>query len=404
MLEYSGQASETLHMEPRTSQAESGRETDSPAGTAYRWDVPGRSATIFIDYDLVDRLGFEIMRGFGAVPKRGAEVGGILLGSAEMGDRMVVRIEDFVGVPCEHLRGPSYVLSEKDMQAFDEALERWRPAPDKRIYVVGYFRSNTRDALQLSPEDLEILETRFPGSSAVCLQVKPYATRASEATFFIRENGQFPTECRPAAFAFRRKEMGGGKPARRPRGAEDGGLDSAREAESVSPGVPATGSVPVFPAPAFSSPPGVPLAPAAVPLAPAARPRTGWFWIPLSFIFLLLGVVMGFQIALTYRNQQPLTAASDPYALDLSVVQFGDSLHLKWNTEAAAFGTARRGVLHIQDGDNQKEVELKQEDLTRGGALYRNSSSNVKFRLEVFPRDRNSVVESVELRLLDTRK
>ncbi|HEY3441552.1 MAG TPA: hypothetical protein VGK29_12395 [Paludibaculum sp.] len=392
-------------MEPRSSQAESGRESDSPAGAAYRWDVPGRSATIFIDYDLVDRLGIEIMRGFGALPKRGAEVGGILLGSAEMGDRMVVRIEDFVGVPCEYLRGPSYVLSEKDMQAFDEALERWRPAPDKRIYVVGYFRSNTRDVLQLSPEDLEILETRFPGSSAVCLQVKPYATRASEATFFLRENGQFPTGSRPAAFAFRRKEMGGGRPSRRPRGAETFGLDAAPETEPFSSSEAVAQPTPAFSTPTFGLPPAaIQPAPAGASLAPPARPRTGWFWIPLSFIFLLLGVVMGFQIALTYRNQQPLSTAADPYALDLSVVQFGESLHLKWNTEAAAFSTARRGVLHIQDGDNQKEVELKQEDLARGGALYRNSSSNVKFQLEVFPRDRNSVIESVELRLLDTRK
>ena len=105
-------------MEPRTSQAEFGRETDSPAGTAYRWDVPGRSATIFIDYDLVDRLGFEIMRGFGAVPKRGAEVGGILLGIAEMVDRMLVLVVDFFVVPCEYFHGQCYVFSEKELPVF----------------------------------------------------------------------------------------------------------------------------------------------------------------------------------------------------------------------------------------------------------------------------------------------
>ena len=156
--------------------------------------------------------------------------------------------------------------------------------------------------------------------------------------------------------------------------------------------------------PAFGIAPALDPAPAQELLTPPAKPRTGWFWIPLSFIFLLLGVVMGFQIALTYRNQQPANTSADPYALDLTVVQFGESLHLKWNTEASAFHNARRGVLHIQDGDNIKEVELKQEDLSRGGALYRNATSNVKFRLEVFPRDRNGVSESVELRLLDTRK
>ena len=299
MLEYSGKAIDTDDMEPLPFQAESGRESEAPAASTFHWDVPGRSTTIFIDFELVDRLGFEIMRGFGAVPKRGAEVGGILLGSAEMGDRMVVRIEDFVPVPCEHLRGPSYVLSEKDMKLFDEALERWRPAPDKRIYVVGYFRSNTKELLQLSPEDLDILETRFPGSSAICLQVKPYATRASEATFFLRENGRFPTESQPAAFPFRRKEMGGGKMPRRPRGVEAQTEEPAPAPESTATSNATEEAAPAWPMLTFGMSPPPDPAPAGTLLTPQAKPRTGWFWIPLSFIFLLLGVVMGFQIALT---------------------------------------------------------------------------------------------------------
>ncbi len=412
MLKSSGQAggrsNESLHMEPISSQAEQERDSEAVSGTTFQWHVPGRPATIFIDFDLVDRLSFEIMRGFGAVPKRGAEVGGILLGSAEVGERTVVRIEDFVAVACEYLRGPSYLLSEKDMQAFDEALERWRPAPDKRIYVVGYYRSNTREVLQLSPEDLDILETRLPGASAICLQVKPYATRASEATFFLREDGRFPTESRPAAFPFRRKEMGGGKPARRGPGPKSNGGETAPEAENGAPS--AALEEPIVSAPLLTrndeaSPEVDPIdIDEAEPTTPPVKARTGWFWIPLSFIFLLLGVVLGFQIALTYRGQQNAAAPPDPYTLELTVAQFGDSLHLKWNSEAAAFRAAKRAVLHIQDGENAKDVELKAEDLSRGGALYRNSTQNVRFRLEIYPRDRTSVTESVELRTLETQK
>ena len=120
-------------------------------------------------------------------------------------------------------------------------------------------------------------------------------------------------------------------------------MDTAPENEPASPRVAAAEPVPAFPVPTFGLPPTL-QAPAAGPLVPPARPRTGWFWIPLSFIFLLLGVVMGFQIALTYRNQQPRSTAADPYALELTVVQFGENLHLKWNTEAAAFSTARSAL------------------------------------------------------------
>ncbi len=387
-------------MEPFSSQPETGRETTEVAASTFQYDIPGLAMSVVIDFDLVDRLSMEIMRGFGAVPKRGAEVGGILLGSADMGDRTTVHIEDFVSVPCVHLHGPSYILSEADSPAFAEAVERWTPAPDKRIYVVGYFRSNTRDQFQLGGEDQELLETHFPWPGALCLLVKPYATKPSEARLFVREDGAFRPDEPQGSFPFRRRELGGGKPPRRARPSDR----QSEAAESSSPGL-----TPLMEeAETEIEPPRFLTVGASssseTETSERAKPRTGWFWIPLSFIFLMLGIVLGFQIALAYRNQQNGRPAGDPYALDLAVVQFGENLHLKWNTEAAAFHQARRGVLHIQDGDNSKVVELKQEDLSRGGVLYRNATNNVRFRLEVYPRERNSVGESVELRLLDAPK
>lgn len=395
-------------------QSSSVTEPDNPAGTAYLYEIPGKPMSIFIDFDLIDRLGLEIMRGFGAVPRRGAEVGGILLGSAETGEHTVLRIEDFVPVPCEHRRGPSFILSESDLQRLDEALAKWAPAPDKRIHVVGFYRSNTRDIIQLAPEDLNLLDERFPQQTAVCLLVKPYATRASEATFLYRENGKFPQGPDLQTFPFRRKELGGGKPARRPRGIEtaDPELETAATGfnlteETAEPRPPEPLAAPSLTTLNLGNLPTGPRNQAAYDQAlpdplPRSKYRSGWIWIPLSFIFLLLGVVLGFQIALSYKSQKAPDAATDPYLLDLTLVQFGENLHLKWNTDTIAFRNAKRGILYIQDGDNSKSVELKQEDLSRGGVLYRNATNNVKFRLEIFPRDRTSVAESLETRILDT--
>lgn len=284
--------------------------------------------SIYVDFDLIDRLGFEIMRGFGAVPRRGAEVGGILLGSAETGERTVLRIEDFVPVDCEHMRGPSYILSETDLHNLDEAIAKWTPAPDKRIHVVGFYRSNTRDVMQLAPEDLTLLEKRFPMQTAICLLVKPYATRASEATFFYRENGEFPSDPAQQTFPFRRKELGGGKPARRPRGVEvaDPELETAATGYNLTveepqlPQHPEPVELPALAALSLNglaaaglatSPPSTGRCPTRCPL----KYRSGWIWIPLSFIFLLLGVVLGFQIALSYKSQKAPDAATDPYLL-----------------------------------------------------------------------------------------
>ena len=85
----------------------------------YVWKPAEKSISVQLQFDVVDRVLLEVMRGFGAVPKRGAEVGGILLGTAELqGDRIVVNVEDSEAVDCDHASGPSFILSEDDRVAF----------------------------------------------------------------------------------------------------------------------------------------------------------------------------------------------------------------------------------------------------------------------------------------------
>jgi len=138
----------------------------------YVWAVPGNPVAVHLRLDVVDRLAAEFLRGLGAVPKRGAEVGGVLLGSIEPGlvkDTSIVRIEDFEPVPCSYVRGPSYLLSEEDRKLFDEICQRRSP--------VGYYRSHTREGLLLGPEDLDFLDKDLPLASNVALLVKPLADK-----------------------------------------------------------------------------------------------------------------------------------------------------------------------------------------------------------------------------------
>ena len=58
----------------------------------YVREIPGSGLIVQLKLELVDRLLPEVMAGFGAVPRRGAEVGGILLGRLERGDRATVAI------------------------------------------------------------------------------------------------------------------------------------------------------------------------------------------------------------------------------------------------------------------------------------------------------------------------
>src|SRR5689334_3807802 len=134
----------------------------------YVWEVAGKPVVVHLRIDVVDRMGAEILRGFGAVPKRGAEVGGVLLGAIESpaSGVTIVRIDDFEPVPCKYARGPSFLLTEPETELFDETCQRRNP--------VGYYRSHTRDGPSaLGPEDLELLNRDFPAPAQVALLVKP---------------------------------------------------------------------------------------------------------------------------------------------------------------------------------------------------------------------------------------
>lgn len=349
------------------------------------------------------------MRGFGLVPRRGAEVGGILLGAAEEGERPVVRIDDFVPVPCEHLRGPSYLLSETDLAQMDEQLAKYAPSPEKRLHVVGYYRGNTRDQVQLGAEDLELLDSRFTRPTAVCLLVRPYATRVSEAALLFRgEDGKFPTDEIESLFPFRRRELGGGRPPRRREAG--GGWEEREEPEAADtedhveePLADGTAQLSEPPAPVFGGlAPPPPAAGAAEGQEKEGKAGRGWVWIPLSFIFLLLGVVLGFQIAISLRDPAPVEAEPpDPYTLGLTIEPASESLTLRWNVDAAAIRGAERAVLRISEAGNQKLVELGPEDLRRGGVVYRNVTPDVGFQLEAILNERLSVTEAARTRVVE---
>lgn len=374
---------------------------DSGAGasTFYTWEPGGKAATVQIQFDVVDRILLDVMRGFGAVPKRGAEVGGILLGTAEAANgRILVRVESFEPVPCDHASGPSYILSEDDRVAFTDSLARWGRGPDRPIYAVGYYRGHTRDGLCLAAEDLAILEEWFPDPSAIALVIKPYATRVSLAGIFFREDGIFKADSSYLEFPFRRKELGGGSSGmERLTSAARFGQQKVYSDPRV--GVsgtadPAAGKVPPQPV-VIQEPKFAMLSDGG---GKGKGIRSGWVWIPLSFIFTLLGTVIGFQVALGMRPKQPTNIYMEAWDMALTVRKSDESLSVTWDPLAPAVRNSTRGALVIQSRDETRTIELKNSQLQSGSAIYKSVPERVIFRLEVYPRERTVVSESVEFR------
>ncbi len=417
----------------------------------YTWAPEGKSIQIRLDFDVIDKLSVEVMRGFGSVPKRGGEVGGLLLGQVDKSGPLVVHIHDFVPVPCAYRRGPSYLLTENDTLAFSDAVNKAGQGTDPELRPIGYYRSHTRDGMGLTDEDLQLFSNYFPDPTSIVLLIRPFATKVSQAGFFFEENGQIRSDNPYLTFPFRRRELGGGAPTSEPARpmivpppaapeAEAPVADSAAPQESRDDADDSRGAIPIrdlktagpIPVAVPLPPPGsttdqrplfgkseeAPFSPSFDVTASSQREIAGaapsfggsgngntfnteassklkksWVWLPLSSIFLLLGVMVGFLIAITIKrpaNVIPLSA----YSLSLAVQQEPDSIHVTWDRSAVPVLNSKRGVLHIQDGDFYKPVELKPADLQTGSVIIRNVHSNVNLRLEVFTGDNGSITES----------
>jgi hypothetical protein len=364
-------------------------ELSAASGEFYVWEPPQRGIAVHLHHDVIDRLGNEVMRGFAMVPRRGAEVGGILLGRVEKGIPRVVRILDFLPVACDHAGGPSYQIGDAERRRFTDTLKR------AGATAVGFYRSQTREGFALAEQDIDLFNQMFGDPAHVILLVKPFAGRASIGAFYFRE-GQLIRPESYLEFPFRRRDVGGQDPeAAPPAEPTSKDLDEARSDHMQPEIAKMAAAISAAEAPAVPEP----NAAAEIKPGPPSKFRAGWVWIPLSFIFLLLGVVLGFQAAISVRPKQPSGPPPGAYALGLTATPSGQSLHVRWDRSAPAILTGKRGTLLISDTAAGKDqpVDLDPSQLQNGSVMYSNLGNFVKFRLEVFTSDKGSVTESLEV-------
>jgi hypothetical protein len=377
----------------------------------FTYPLPGADRVIHLSLDAVDGILSEVMTGFGAIPRRGAEVGGLLLGRDEGN---VTWIETFAMAPCEHRRGPSFLLSDQDragLAAIVHAKHGGELAP------VGMFRSNTRDSDTVSNEDRTLFNEYFAPPSGVFLLIRPFASKTSTAAFLVYRDGELP-ESNDNVFPFLRRELEGGPaPVRRPLG--------ERRRRPAHGGDEDTGRTP-GPAEGQPLPTAAETTIAAVAMEQESLPgdsrtfdpildevdseqaydaqqfdpsqyqrRRGWIWIPLSFIFLLLGVLLGFQTALTFYPRQTTVDAA-AFGLGLTATAKDENVHIRWNRESPAIRAAQRGRLEIQDGKFTKTVELDSGALQTGSVMYPPLSQNLNLRLQLTIKGSSTVSETLD--------
>jgi hypothetical protein len=386
---------------------------NSTASRFYNWQVPGKPVLVYLSFGVMERIAQEAVRALGSIPRRGAEVGGLLLGSAQSGDRAVVKIVDCLPVPCGHYFGPSYILTQEEKRTCEQVLARWQPLPSRNIYAVGYYRSHTRDELFLSDEDVWLMSNYFAEPSRVALLVKPRITTPSVGGFFFWEDGRIHCGASYLEFPFDRRALGVA-PAEPEEEVPAAAAEAVTAVESeAAPETTEAELPPAAPLPepaVFQPEPAAPAQqPESVPLpsflqAPQRADRQGrswgWkavlLWIPVLMALVLLGGWLGTQGARYLPLGWPSRTPADPYALGLAVTEYGDNLHLTWNRDAPALREAERGLLIIGDGEQSRTMELDAVQLRNGSVIYRRVSGPVRFRLELFLKGGRALSEGWE--------
>ena len=344
---------------------------------AQGWESPDGSRSVVFARGVASAIRAHALEGFHSLPRRGAEVGGLLLGRVLRTKPLLARITGFEDIPCSHAFGPSYILSEEDKAVLEAALQRERPDP-----VIGFVRSYTGRDMVLDEVDGNLLQRYFPADNTILLLLEPRAPHACRATFLFPEHGEVGWEPQYAAFDFSEARLAGEEPA-----------------AAAAPAAP-----PVVAPPAAVEPVETRVGPVAAPepvlmpsfvreAAPtdAEPPRKRGLLLPLAG-WILLCVAAAGVYELWTMARAPRWA---PLGLTAQIAPGG--IHLAWNQGSRAAHDAARGILMIDDAALHQRIPLTAEQVRAAAYDYHPASSNVLFRLELYGPGLESAGDSLEV-------
>jgi hypothetical protein len=174
-----------------------GGRTDRIAERAI-WTAPGASTTVTYSLPLFHEIDFAVNEGYRKIPHGGVEVGGLLFGTVEKDG---TRIEAFRPIACDHASGPSFMLSEGDLERLVVQLDTAASDPElASLKPVGWFLSRTRSPLQLIERELVLFDYFFPEPGMLTVMVKPERFQPTRFTFLVRDReGKIARDAGPQA-------------------------------------------------------------------------------------------------------------------------------------------------------------------------------------------------------------
>ena len=349
----------------------------------------------------VHRLYEEVQWALTCNPTGAAEIAGVLLGKSDSGIEVVDCQPVFLMQQQDH----AYALGGPGRREFERAIADFRSIPERELSVVGFYRSEMGDRLDLTEEDLGLIRTCFRDANPVVLLMKLSGDGSSNVRLFSGGEGRLLSSFRstegPSGLprwlelwenlsADRAPEVLGPEDTRRTVGA----TELARAAEAA----------------VTAQPEHSPIRPRAEVQEDSVTGERRWrrrpaFLVALAIILLAL---MGFLIFDGPASLKHGTASYEAIAaqaragtagypaLTLRVERQGDDLRVDWDRSAPVLRAATGGMLTIREGNAaEKQVLLDINLLRTGAVMYRPVHGDIVLRLVIFGPNGSNIGESV---------
>ena len=147
------------------------------------WESP----QLRVEYPLAlfHEIDFTVNEGYRRIPHGGIETGGLLFGERT---GSVVQIQAFRVIECEHAFGPSFQLSDRDVERVEQQLAGYQTDAElARMVPLGWFAAHTRSELVMNDREAEVFKRLFPESGALLLLVKPEKFKPTRFLFLPRQ-------------------------------------------------------------------------------------------------------------------------------------------------------------------------------------------------------------------------
>ncbi len=153
-----------------------------------------------INYSLpvFHEIDFQVNEGYRRIPHGGVEIGGILYGTS---NGNAISIEAFRPIDCEHVTGPSFNLSERDLAQLTVSLTTASQDDELKGFVpLGWFIAHTRSPLRITDRELQLFNQFFPEPGKITLLIKPERFQPTRFGFIVRgADGSVKTDVNESA-------------------------------------------------------------------------------------------------------------------------------------------------------------------------------------------------------------